>query len=109
VAWHRISRTGECGIRRRFVKVSPEATIVVLLLALAAFMFFIVAWAKGWLKGVRRGSFTGQVVMHDWQNKGKQDAMEYVMDEQEEKDKKDALSGGDKKPGDEAKNKQELR
>ena len=79
--------------------MSAETTIVVLLLLLAAFMFFIVAWAKGWLKGVRRGSFTGQVVMHDWQNKGKQEAMEYVMDEQEEKEKKDASSGEDQKPG----------
>ena len=79
--------------------MSPETTVIVLLLLLAAFMFFIVAWAKGWLKGVRRGSFTGQVVMHDWQNKGKQEAMEYVMDEQEEKEKKDASSGEDQKPG----------
>jgi len=79
--------------------LSPETTIVVLLLLLAAFMLFVVAWAKGWLKGVRRGSFTGQVVMHDWQNKRKQEAMEYGMDEQEEKEKKDASSGEDKKPG----------
>ena len=79
--------------------MSSEMTIVVLLLLFAAFMLFIVAWAKGWLKGVRRGSFTGQVVMHDWQNKRKQEAMEYVMDEQEEKEKKDAASGEDQKPG----------
>ena len=74
-------------------------TIVVLLLLLAVFMFLVVAWAKGWLKGVRRGSFTGQVIMHDWLNKRKQEAMEYVMDEQEEKEKKDASSGEDEKPG----------
>jgi hypothetical protein len=99
VARHRISRSSQYRIRRRLVEVSPETTAVVLLLALAAFMFFIVAWAKGWLKGVRRGSFTGQVVMHDWQHKGKQEAMEYVMDEQEEKEKKDASSGENEKPG----------
>ena len=74
-------------------------TLLVLLLLLAGFMFLVVAWAKGWLKGVRRGSFTGQVVMHDWQDKRKQEAMEYVMDEQEEKEKKDASSGEDEKPG----------
>jgi hypothetical protein len=80
------------------MEMSGVTTVIVLLLLLVAFMIFVVAWAKGWLKGVRRGSFTGQVVMHDWQNKGKQEAMEYVMDEQEEKEKKDASSGEDEKP-----------
>ena len=37
--------------------------------------------------------------MHDWLNKNKQNAIEYVMDEEEGKEKKDALSGEDKEPG----------
>ena len=49
-------------------------------------VFVIYAWAKGWFKGARRGSFTGQVVMHDWLNKDKREALEYVMDEDEEKE-----------------------
>ena len=81
------------------MEMSAVTTVIVLLLLLVAFMFFVVGWAKGWLRGVRRGSFTGQVVMHDWQNKRKQEAMEYVMDEREEKEKKDASSGEDEKPG----------
>jgi hypothetical protein len=61
--------------------------------------FVIFAWAKGWFKGVRRGSFTSQVTMHDWLNKDKQHAMEYVIDEEEEKERKDASSGENKEPG----------
>lgn len=62
-------------------------------------VFVIYAWAKGWLKGARRGSFTGQVIMHDWLNQDKRDALEYVIDEDEEKDKKDAQSGKGEDPG----------
>jgi len=61
--------------------------------------FVIFAWAKGWLKGARRGSFTSQVTMHDWLNKDKQRAMEYVIDEEEEKEKRGALSSEDEEPG----------
>ena len=73
---------------------------LVLLLVIGSFVFVIFAWAKGWLKGSgARGSFTGQVIMHDWLNQDKQKAIEYVVDEQEEKEKKDASSGENKEPG----------
>jgi len=73
--------------------------ILVLLLVIGGVIFVIFAWAKGWLKGAgSRGSFTSQVIMHDMLNKSKQKAMEYVMDEEEEKEKKNALSGEDKEP-----------
>lgn len=61
--------------------------------------FVIYAWAKGWLKYAKRGSFTSQVIMHDWLNQEKREALEYVIDEQEEKEKKDPSSGEDKEPG----------
>jgi len=54
-------------------------TLVLLLIA-GGVVFFIFAWAKGWLKGAgARGSFTGQVIMHDMLNQSKQKAMEYVV------------------------------
>lgn len=78
--------------------------LLVLLLVVGAIVFVIFAWAKGWLKGAgARGSFTGQVIMHDWLNKDKQEAVEYVMDEEEEKGKRDVSSGEDKEPGREEK------
>lgn len=81
--------------------------ILVLLLITGGIIFFIFAWAKGWLKGAQRGSFTSQVIMHDWLNKNKQNAIEYVIDEEEEKEKRDALSGEDKEPGYEGKGEDE--
>lgn len=78
--------------------------ILVLLLVIGGVLFVIFAWAKGWLKGAwARGSFTSQVIMHDWQEKSRQKAMEYYMDEQEEKEKRDASSGEDKEPQSEEK------
>ncbi len=74
-------------------------TLVVLLVA-GGILFVVYAWAKGWLKGVAgRGSFTSQVIIHDLVEKGKQKAMEYHMDKQGEKEKRDALSGDDEEPG----------
>lgn len=82
-------------------------TLVLLLIA-GGVVFFIFAWAKGWLKGAgARGSFTSQVIMHDMLNQSKQKAMEYVIDEEEEKEKRDALSGEDKEPGYEEKGEKE--
>ena len=81
--------------------------ILVLLLVAGGILFVIYAWAKGWLKGAQRGAFTSQVIMHDMLNKSKQNAMEYVIDEEEEKKKRDALSGEDKEPGDEGKEEDE--
>lgn len=74
-------------------------TLVVLLVA-GWILFVVYAWAKGWLKGAGgRDSFTSQVIMHNLVEKSKQKAMEYHMDKQEEKEKKDALSGDDQEPG----------
>jgi len=74
--------------------------MLVLLLVIGGIVFVIFAWAKGWLRGSGApGSFTSQVIMHDMSDKTRQKAMEYVMDEQEEKEKKDASSGDDKEPG----------
>ncbi len=74
--------------------------MLLLLLVIGGIAFVIFAWAKGWLRGSGApGSFTSQVIMHDMSDKTRQKAMEYVMDEQEEKEKKDASSGEDKKPG----------
>jgi len=78
--------------------------LLVLLLVIGGIVFVIFAWAKGWLKGAgARGSFTSQAIMHDWLNKDKQRAVEYVMDEEEEKEKREASSGEDKEPGHEEK------
>jgi hypothetical protein len=81
--------------------------ILVLLLITGGVVFFIFVWAKGWLKGSGRGSFTSQVIMHDMLDKSKQNAIEYVIDEEEEKEKRDALSGKDKEPGYERKRDEE--
>jgi hypothetical protein len=82
-------------------------TLIVLLVA-GGIIFVIYAWAKGWLKGAgARGSFTSQVIMHDLLEKSKQKAMEYYMDEQEEKEKKDAWSGEDDEQGSEEEDKQD--
>jgi hypothetical protein len=73
--------------------------ILVLLFIFMGVVFFIFAWAKGWLKGAARGSFTSQVLMHDMLDKSKQKSIEYIIDEEEEREKRDALWGEDKKPG----------
>jgi len=70
--------------------LDTDFRIVPLLLLIGGLVFIIYAWARGWFKGVRRGSFTSQTVVHDWLNEDKQDAIEYVMDGEEEKQKKDA-------------------
>jgi hypothetical protein len=70
--------------------LDTDFRIIPLLLLIGGLAFIIYAWAKGWFKGARRGSFTSQAVMHDWLNEDKQDAIEYVMDGEEEKQKKDA-------------------
>lgn len=80
--------------------MDSDFRIIPLLLIGGGLVFVIYAWAKGWFKDVRRGSFTSQSVMHDWLNQDKRDALEYVMDEDENKDKKDALSGEDEETGD---------
>jgi hypothetical protein len=72
--------------------------ILVLFLIIGGLVFFIFAWAKGWLKGAGRGSFTSQVIMHHMLDKSKQKAMEYIIDRDEEKEKRDALSGEDEEP-----------
>jgi hypothetical protein len=82
--------------------MDTDFRIIPFLIIGGGLVFIIYAWAKGWLKGARRGSFTSQVVMHDWLNQDKREAMEYVMDEDEEKYKKDALSGQDKEPVDDS-------
>lgn len=83
--------------------MDTDFRIIPLIVIAGVLVFIIYAWARGWFKGVRRGSFTGQAVMHDWLNQDKQDAMEYVIDQDEEKDKKDAHSGDDEKSGDKGK------
>ena len=45
--------------------------------------------------------------MHDMFHKSKQKAMEYVIDRDEEKEKRDALSGEDKEPTQEKKSEDE--
>ena len=72
--------------------------ILVLLLIVGGVAFFIFAWAKGWLKGAGRGSFTSQVIMHDMLDKSKQKTMEYIIDKDETKEKRDALFGEGKEP-----------
>jgi hypothetical protein len=78
--------------------LNNDFRIIPLLLLIGGLVFIIYAWAKGWFKGVRRGSFTSQAVMHDWLNEDKQDAIEYMMDGEEEKQKKDARSGEEPEP-----------
>ena len=82
--------------------------ILVILLVTGGLVLVVFAWAKGWLRGAGiRGSFTSQVIMHDMLNQSKQKALEYVMDEEEEKEKREALSGEDKEPGHEGKGEDE--
>ena len=64
--------------------------ILILCLTIGAIIFFIFAWAKGWLKGAGKGSFTGQVIMHDMATQGQRQAIEHVIDKEEEKSKRDA-------------------
>ena len=84
--------------------------MLLLLLVIGGIAFVIFAWARGWLRGSGApGSFTSQVIMHDMSDKTRQKAMEYVMDEQEEKEKRDASSGEDDEPGSEGKEDQRPR
>lgn len=84
--------------------------MLLLLLVIGGIAFVIFAWARGWLRGSGTpGSFTSQVIMHDMSDKTRQKAMEYVMDEQEEKEKRDASSGEDDEPGSEGKEDQRPR
>ena len=94
------SSSAKGGTATRSTRLKMDATlkILVLLLIVGGVVFFIFAWAKGWLKGAGRGSFTSQVIMHDMLDKSKQKAMEYVIDKEKEKEKRDALSGEDEEP-----------
>jgi len=62
----------------------------VILVGLA--IFFIIARKKKWI-GPAGGIFTGQVIMHDYANKDKQHAMEYVIENKEDILKEEDESG----------------
>ncbi|MDZ7261000.1 MAG: hypothetical protein ONB05_02620 [candidate division KSB1 bacterium] len=70
--------------------------LIFMAIVLLFIVFFMIAGKKGWIVKNPRGSFTSQVVMHQFSPKERQQAMEYVMDKQEPKQKRDARQDEDK-------------
>ncbi len=64
-----------------------------LILTVALIIFFIVALKKKWIAPSSGGIFTSQVIMHDWATKDKQKAMEYVIENQEDQNRRKGDTG----------------
>ncbi len=56
-------------------------------------MFFIIALKKKWIAPSSGGIFTSQVAMHDLAAKDKQKAMEYIIENQEDQNRRKEDSG----------------
>jgi hypothetical protein len=68
-------------------------SIIFLILIGALIIFFIIALKKKWIGSTSGGIFTSQVIMHDLAIKDKQKAMEYIIENQEDLDKRKGDSG----------------
>jgi len=71
----------------------PIRSIIFLALVVALIIFFIIALKKKWIGTTSGGIFTSQVMMHDLVNKDKQRAMEYIIENQEDQNKRKGDSG----------------
>ncbi len=71
----------------------PIRSIIFLALVVALIIFFIIALKKKWIGTTSGGIFTSQVMMHDLVNKDKQRAMEYIIENQEDQNKRKDDSG----------------
>ncbi len=68
-------------------------SIFVLILIAAIILFVIISIKKGWIARSSGGIFTSQIAMHDLATKDKQKAMEYVIENQEDKNRRKEDSG----------------
>ncbi len=68
-------------------------SIFFLILIIALIIFFIIALKKKWIGSPSGGIFTSQVIMHDLATKDKQKAMEYIIENQEDENRRKGDSG----------------
>ena len=68
-------------------------SIFVLILIVALILFIIIAIKKRWIAPSSGGIFTSQVAMHDLVTKDKQKAMEYIIENQEDQNRRKEDSG----------------
>jgi len=67
-------------------------SIIFLALIVAVVILFIIAIKKKWI-GTAGGIYTSQVIMHDLATKDKQKAMEYIIENQEDQNRRKGDSG----------------
>jgi hypothetical protein len=67
--------------------------ILFLIILVVVIILFIIAWKKKWIGSPAGGIFTSQVIMHDWMTKDKQRAIEYIIEKQEDAEKRKGDSG----------------
>jgi len=68
------------------------SSIIFLALIVAVVILFIIAIKKKWI-GTAGGIYTSQVIMHDLATKDKQKAMEYIIENQEDQNRRKGDSG----------------
>lgn len=68
-------------------------SIFILILMVAFIVFIIIALKKRWIAPSSGGVFTSQVAMHDLATKDKQKAMEYVIEDQEDRHRRKEDAG----------------
>ena len=68
-------------------------SIILLILFIALIALFIIALKKKWIGSATGGIFTSQVIMHDLATKDKQKAMEYIIENQEDENRRKGDSG----------------
>lgn len=71
----------------------PFNLIIFLSIFVVLVIFFIIALKKKWIGSPSAGIFTSQVIMHDWMTKDKQRAMEYIIENQEDQNRRKGDSG----------------
>ncbi len=67
--------------------------IIFLIIFIALIILFIIAIKKKWIGSSSGGIFTSQVIMHDLATKDKQRAMEYIIENQEDQNRRKGDSG----------------
>ena len=67
--------------------------IIFLIIFIALIVFFIIALKKKWIGSASAVIFTSQVIMHDLATKDKQKAMEYIIENQEDENRRKGDSG----------------
>ncbi len=67
--------------------------IIFLIIFIALIILFIIAKKKKWIGSSSGGIFTSQVIMHDLATKDKQRAMEYIIENQEDQNRRKGDSG----------------